>query len=300
MQSLGNYIVRGRIQAIGVVGFSSLFSVLLPPFAYVLSGVPVVLVTLRRGALSGFEVIAGSALLASVLSLLVGLDYMVVVAFTLAIWLPIYTCSIVLRQTESQGAMVMTAGVIGFMFVLLMYAILGDVTAWWREWLDVWFLENLPPENASEYKKIFAAAVPMLNALMAAGLVVSLVCTTLLGRWWQARLFNPGGFRAEFYSLSLPRWLAIPTMLSVLVLFVANEGISSIVRDCLFVVVFLYLFQGISSIHRVVHAREMSQSWLVFMYGLLFIVPQMVLFLACIGMADAWKIKGNRSGNNQS
>jgi len=42
----------------------------------------------------------------------------------------------------------------------------------------------------------------------------------------------------------------------------------------------------------------MSQAWLVFMYGLLFIVPQMALLLACIGMADAWRIRGGKAGNN--
>ncbi len=297
MKSLGRYIVRGRMQAIGVVSFSTLIALLLPPFAYLLSGVPVVLLSLRRGALAGLELIAGSLALVGILSAMLGLDYLIVLTFALGIWLPVYVCAIVLRHTESQGMMLMTAGSLGLLFVLAMYFMLGDVSAWWQKWLDLWFTQNLPAETAAEYQDIFAAVVPMMNAVIAAGLVISLVLTTLIGRWWQSRLFNPGGFRVEFYQLSLPPWLIFPTLLAIGALFVADETMTMLVRDGLFIVVFLYLFQGISSIHRIVHVRGMSHAWLVFMYGLLLIIPQMVLLLACIGMAAAWS-KGNKGGNN--
>jgi len=297
MQALGNYIVRGRMQAIGVVGFSTLASLLFPPFAYLLGGAPLALVSLSRGALAGLETMLGSLLLVSVLSVLIGLDYLLVIAFALLIWVPVYICAIVLRQSESQGMMVMTAGALGLSFALLLYLVLGDVGAVWQEWLELWSAKNLPAETAAKYKEAFAAVMPMMNALIAAALVNSFVVTTLLGRWWQARLFNPGGFRAEFYSLRLPRWLIFPSLLAIVVLFVA-EGVMPLIKEGFFIVLFLYLFQGISNVHRIVHARRMSHLWLVFMYGLLFIIPQMALFLACIGVADAWRGRGNRTGNN--
>ena len=300
MRFLGNYIVRGRMQAIGVLSFLTLIAVLLPPFAYLLSGVPVVLLSLRRGPLAGLEIMLGGLLVIAAFSVLAHLDYLLVIVFALIIWVPVYICAIVLRQTESQGMMVLAAGGQGLLFVLLMYFILGDVSTWWQGWLDVWFAENLSAEISAEYQKILAAAIPMMNALIAAGLVLSLVTATLLGRWWQAHLFNPGGFRAEFYRLSLPRWLVLPTMLAIAALFVVDETVAPVIRDGLFIAVFLYLFQGIASVHRIVDARAMSHLWLVFMYGLLFIIPQMALFLACIGMADAWRGRGEKGGNNPS
>ena len=58
MRAIGNYILRGRLQAIGVISFLTIFSLLFPALAYLMSGVPVALVTLRKGGQIGIQVIA--------------------------------------------------------------------------------------------------------------------------------------------------------------------------------------------------------------------------------------------------
>ncbi|MEZ5581549.1 MAG: hypothetical protein R3F37_01040 [Candidatus Competibacteraceae bacterium] len=44
---------------------------------------------------------------------------------------------------------------------------------------------------------------PMVVGLIFANGLASLLCGLLLGRWWQALLFNPGGFSREFHELRL-------------------------------------------------------------------------------------------------
>ena len=46
---IGKYILSGRIQAITAITLSALISFLLPPFAFLISGSVVGLLTLRKG-----------------------------------------------------------------------------------------------------------------------------------------------------------------------------------------------------------------------------------------------------------
>ena len=83
MRALGQYIMRGRFQAATVLGGLTVVSWLLMPFAYLLSGVPLGLVTLRRGELVGIQVMAASFLFVAALSTLAGLGPMLAAAFAI-------------------------------------------------------------------------------------------------------------------------------------------------------------------------------------------------------------------------
>lgn len=288
MRALGNYILRGRWQAVGVVSVLALLSLLLPPLAYILSGVPVALVTLRRGAVIGIQVVFGALLLTSLLAWIAGLTVMLAPAFALAIWVPVWLCANVLRTTESQGSMVLAAGSLAAAFAVLMHALVADVEGWWRMQFDDWLAGNLEPAAAEQYRELFEEAMPLMNAMMASGLLLSLVVTIILARCWQSVLFNPGGFRAEFQSLALPRSLAFAAVLAMILSLMDTGAWHWFFRDMLIVLVFMYLFQGLASVHRTVYRRELSQAWLIGMYVLMLLMPQMALLVACIGMADAW------------
>lgn len=288
MHAFGNFLMRGRPHAIGVVGTLTAISWFLPPFAFFMSGAPVGVLTLRRGGALGLEVILGSLLFVVALALLSGIHPAAAGAFALGIWVPVWLCSLVLRKTESQGALVLAAGGLGVLFVLLTYLLIDDVSKWWQTWFAAWFEANLPPEAAARYLGLLEAALPLMNAMMASALVTSVILTMLIARWWQALLFYPGAFRQEFYGLRLPRALAVPTLLAILLLLVVQEQSQALVRDLLVVALFMYLFQGVSAVHRIVAGRSLSQVWLVSMYGLLLLLPQMILFVACVGMVDSW------------
>lgn len=288
MRALGNYIMRGRLQAIGVVSVMTMLSLLLPPLTYVLSGAPVGLVSLRRGASVGMQVILGSMVVMALLCYPAGVDPLVAPAFAVSVWAPVWLCAVILRLTQSQGLLVMAAGTLGAVFVVLMHLMVDDVTGWWKSWFQAWVQNHMSPDAASRYQSLFDSAMPMMNAMMASGVVISLILTVILARWWQAVLYNPGGFRKEFYQLRLPRYLAAATFAAAILSLVDIGLDKGLFRDLLVILVFLYLFQGVAAVHRAVSARGMSSGWLAGMYVLLLLLPQTVLFIACIGMVDAW------------
>ncbi|MGH8248426.1 MAG: hypothetical protein ACREUU_18560, partial [Gammaproteobacteria bacterium] len=67
-------------------------------------------------------------------------------------------------------------------------------------------------------------------------------------------------------------------------------------RDVFAVVFLAFVYQGIAAVHRTVYGRRLSGAWLVGMYGLLVLMPQLFLFLSCMGMADSWLRRRMSSG----
>ena len=288
MRLLGEYILRGRLHAALAVSLLTFVSWFLPPLTYLVSGAPVGFLTLRRGGALAAQVVVISFALIALLAVLAGINPQVGGFFALAVWSPVWLCSLVLRLTESHAWTILAAAGIGLLFALVMRLVVDDVGGWWSGWFQAWLQQQMTPEAAAPYAKMFETAAPWLNALVAAGLATSLIATLLVARWWQARMFNPGGFRGEFHALRLPRGLVLP-MLGALA-FVGLQGPQALpaITDLFVLLMLAYLFQGIATVHRTVGKRGLSGAWLVGMYGLLVLLPQMFLFLACLGMADSW------------
>ena len=293
---LGERLTQGVVQASGVLSVLTVLSWLIPPAAFLLSGTPAALVTLRRGPRIGLQVIAGSAVLLLGISALAGLGPELTTGYVVGIWAPAWLCAAVLRYTESQALMLLSAGMFGMCAVIATHLWLGDVTLWWQSTLSAWLKTSVTPELAQQYANALEPALPLINALMISALVVSIGLTVLAGRWWQARLFNPGVFRLEFHGLRLPRVLVVPTAMAIGLLVFGAGPWQAVVRDLLVVMLFVYLFQGIAAAHRTVAKRGLSRGWLYMMYSLLILVPHMLLFLSCLGMADSLAGGEARSG----
>ncbi|MEE9552263.1 MAG: DUF2232 domain-containing protein [Gammaproteobacteria bacterium] len=301
MRALGNFIFQGRLQAIGVTSFLTIISLLLPPLSYLLSGVPVSLVTLRRGPVYGMQVIIGSLLVMMLFALLANINPQIATAFAIGVWAPVWLCANVLRSTASHGALMLAAGALGAVYILVTHLLLGDVSGWWQNWIDTLVTQSLTVDQAEHYREAITAAAPFLNAMMAAGLVISMVLTALIARWWQSMLYHPGGFRKEFYALQLPRGLLLVVLLGIGLVFMGEAKPGSIVLDMMILLVFIYLFQGVASIHRFIAARGLPAIWLLMIYTLLFILPQMILFVACLGIVDSCYARAKlKDGNDNS
>ena len=295
----GNYILSSRIHAIGVISLTSIVS-------FYMSSIMLALTVLRRGGKFGLHVIAGCMVfIVLVLSLLNKVPFTDVLIIILRTWVPVWCCAMVLRKTESQAAMTLMAGAFGTLFIVLMYLLIDDVPLWWQTWFNH-FLDALVKSGVTtdattrvdQLKSDLAQIAPVINPLIMSFLVIWVVTVILIGRWWQSRLFYPGAFRKEFYALQLPRSLIYLALLGITVLVLGNASKLLPVRDLLWLTIIMFLFQGLSSVHRLVQRKNYSSAWLVAMYSFLIILfPHMIVFIACIGMADAW-IRGRKTANS--
>ncbi len=302
MRALGNYMLLGRLQAIAAISLFTVVSMFVPPLSYLLSGVPAGLIILRKGPAYGMQVLLVCLLAVVLFVAVIGVNPQVATAFAIGIWVPVYFCCSVLRQTRSQGWMVFTAGAVAVAYILVLHWLIADVPAWWQQWMELW-IDNAFPEGGGEhYQDVLVQAAPAMNAIMAGAIATSLIVTTLISRWWQSLLFNPGAFRPEFYALRLPGAIIFLSLAGIILLVASGEQQGSAGLDILVVVIFMYLFQGLASVHRIVNAKKLAPFWLVMMYLLLIFMPQAILIIACLGLVDSWinREKSSSSDNGQN
>ncbi len=302
MRAFGQYLMKGRLQAIVGISALSLIAMFMTPMAYLLSGTPVGLVSLRRGPVIALQVTLGCLLVVLMFLTFAGLTPVIAMAFALGIWLPVWFCAVVLRNTESQGLMVLATGFIGLVYIIVTYVMFGDVQAMWRGVLFSWIENAMTTAKADQIKPVLEQLIPYMNAAMASGIVTSIALTVMLARWWQSWIFNPGGFRQEFIALRLPRVLLAVILVSAVLVLVGNSGLEPVIKDVMFVTLFLYVFHGVSVVHGIVLAKKLSRWWLFLMYfALIFFSLQAVLFIACIGISDSvfrLSTGGSRPGGN--
>ncbi len=295
---IGNYLLSGRMQAVIAVTLSSLLSFLLQPFAFLICGSVIGLITLRKGIHSAIQTLLISFIVLQIFFILLSTSSYINTIIILVIWLPVLFLSAVLRLTRSQGALILFSGLISIILTIIFYVLVGDVAAWWQDYLTKVFEATAPSQQIQAYNKLLESNADLINAMIFAAYTLNMVTGVLFARWWQSRLFNPGGFQKEFYGLNIPIIL-LPVFIIIGVLaFNANEPWQDMCRDVLIILTFIYLIQGISFSHRTVHRLKLSVGWLVFLYCALIFLPQMALIVACLGIVDAfsnWRNKNDQS-----
>lgn len=296
MHALAGYILRGRLQAIGITSLFGFLSLVIPPAAYLLSGVPVALVTLCIGPVAGIQVMLGSLLVLALGLAVVGAPPVLGLSLVLGIWVPVIFSATCLRRSNSQAVMLLSAAAVAAGYVAMLHLAVGDVTMWWRGQLEPHLQELLAQRQDLSAEQLLEGLMPFMNGMIAAGLVLSLGITVMLARWAQALLYNPGGFGTEFRALLLPRWLVVATVTALAGAILLENPLASWLKDLVFIGMTLFLFQGLALCHLQVKVRGWAVHWLWLMYALLLLLPQFILFVASMGFADAWLRPGHRIG----
>ncbi len=288
---LAAFVLRGRWQAVLVSVAGALLAQLFLPLGY-LSGAAVALVTLRLGWQHGLSVVLLSMMavgvlhqIASPLMVSAGLGMLL----TAALWLPVWATAQSLRRTMMPGRSVMLAALFGIMIVLGFYIGAVEPAAWWQQTMNQLMmpaLEELPQVEQEQIHAGIAELALIMTGSSAMLMSLSLIISLFIGRWWQAMLFNPGGFGEEFRQLRLGKGAA---MLFLLLLVAAGLSGNEFMSQNLPVVVLLpFLLQGLAVVHALVKRRNAHTGWLVGTYLLLFVTGPTALLLAFAGVVDNW------------
>jgi hypothetical protein len=294
MRFLAAYVLKGRVPAVLVTAVMATLALLLPPLSY-LSGASVALVTLHLGLRAGLELSLLATLAVTVLMVVLQLPPQLGVVFLLVLWLPVWVLASSLRRSAAPARSIVLALVFGGVLLLGFYLVSDNPTQWWLELLQQLLAPMLQQIPAAELPQIEANMVELaaqMSGVMAAGMVASLLGCLLLGRWWQALQFNPGGFGDEFRRLRLGQALgAAALFLAALhLLWQLGDGSAvGLLRDLLALVQVGFALQGVAVAHALVYLKRGHKGWLIAMYiALLLLVGPMVLLLAVVGVLDNW------------
>ncbi len=281
VEEIARFIMAGRWRAIGLTALFALLGVYFIPVS-IISGAILGLITLRRGPWEGITVIVSAGLISwlifSVLPPKPGFPF----PLSYALWPPVLLGAAVLRRTLSQGMMLMAVGGWLILYVSAMHLITGDVVAFWKGWLEL-AVANV--KGATVYGFEEEGTLRLINSLVALLYGVGTVTALLLARWWQAILYHPGGFAAEFRRLQLPRGLIA---VAVGIVWLAGTWDKILMVDLMVAAMTMYLFQGLAVVHFLVVRFSGSWFWLVPVYGLLLMLPQFSLMaVAFLGAVDS-------------
>ncbi|MCG3200206.1 MAG: hypothetical protein NFCOHLIN_00049 [Gammaproteobacteria bacterium] len=297
MRPLAAWIMQGRLHAGAAAALFVAIGwlvALLMPLTSCLSGAAIALVTLRHGAAEGLKV---SGIATAAVAVFTGVMFRSLhpaLWVLCLIWLPALLCALALRVSRRQGWALVTAAAITAASAVAMRLWTGDVVAWWRRLLDN--MMKLAGEQGaasgitSEHLDTVAR---VLNSLVAASMLVTLMATVLLARHWQARLYNPGGFAPEFRALQLPRGLAAGALLALLVAVTVSRaaGVSGAplgyAVDLLAISVCALAFHGLAYAHHELWRRRLPAGWVFGLYLALLLLPFYVIaLLAALALAD--------------
>lgn len=291
MKSLAAFIIRNRWSAILSASITAVLFWLFPPFL-IISGAIIALVTLRRGAAEGALIMALAGIAASGLSWQVLSASWPMLNMLLTVWLPVWLLALVLRTTISLACTVRVAALLGLLGVAGFYLVLGDPAIWWSALLSD-FQQKLAALTSSgsasdqalleQWLEFLKEWAPWLPGQVVGAVLLVVLLALVLGRWQQALLFNPGGFRSEFHELRLGRPLATLTLTLFGVALVSGWPP---LANGLLVLSIPYAMQGVVLVHVVIFKRRLSPAWLVLFYLLL--IPFLSQLVMALGVADAW------------
>ncbi len=291
MRGLAAFIMRGRARAVSAICALTVLSWIVS-LASLLSAAAVGLPTLRKGALEGAIVMAAAlAGVAVVGGILLG-GPLQAAGYTLALWAPVWLLAILLRESGRLAWALAGASVLAMSMVLAIYTIYGDPGEMWLEELRRFskpFLEKGSAEADAELlRRNFEGLSRYMTGVVAAGSMLTLSFSLLIARWWQALLFNPGGFRAEFASLRAPTAAAY-AWLGLLALAGVSGGIGAeIAWNLAIPLSMLFLLAGFAVLHAMFSASGNGAFWLVGIYVALIFVSPLIVLVMLIGFSDSW------------
>ncbi|RME33409.1 MAG: hypothetical protein D6786_07815 [Gammaproteobacteria bacterium] len=287
MQALAAYILRGPLQAGGMVGLFGLLSLVFPPSAY-LSGGAVALVTLRLGLSQGaLSWLVAMLFAAAVCWLSLG-SLRPVLALVGGIWLPTWLLAPLLGVSRSQGVLLLGCCGLALLLALGFRLLVDDPVQWWSAWISDLLVVMLGEGRMPEASQI-AALAKLMTSLLAAGFTLNLMFNLLLGRWWQSLVANPGGFSTEFRQLRLPRGCAV-VLIAASIVVALRGGLQEggMVSDLLLVGIVAFTLQGLAVVHDYCARRPGGMAILLTVYFVLFFTGLYGLMLvALLGLADS-------------
>jgi len=290
VQFLAAYIMKGRFQAMTVASVLALLSLAFPPVSIV-SSASVALVTLRRGGKEGLYVLLSACLAAAILSLFLKIGYQFALLYGLVLWLPIWLISIVLREGRHLGVAIEIAVLLGIVAVLGFYLYQGQPAEVWRGVLEVMMQpmldarHDVPVEQVKHSIQVFAH---FMTGAIAAGSVYGLLFGLFLARWWQAALYNPGGFRTEFLTLRGHAKVAVATILLVAIAVLSSGILSEVCWNMVLVLLVLYTFIGTATLHACFSVTKGSRFMVPLLYLTLVMIPHVMVIIALCGLTDNW------------
>lgn len=276
MRALADFVMRGRLQATFAVVIAAAL-----PLLFWVSAAAGSLVLLRRGLNDALGIVAW-ALLPTLLWWHFGEPRPLLVLFgTLVL-------ALVLRASVSWTRVLLASVLLGVLYGVIIDAVFGETVkrnaAELLELMPQMLGEAYQQMGADEKARVGNLLTPVLTGLMAALLQLLSLLSLLLGRYWQALLYNPGGFAREFRAVRLPAPIAVALLVGIFLLPGLGIELAMLTPLCSVPLA----FAGVALLHGLVAQQRLGRFWLVGLYVSLLLFMQLVYpLLVVLAVVDS-------------
>lgn len=276
MRALADFVMRGRLQATFAVVVAAAL-----PLLFWVSAAAGSLVLLRRGLNDALSIVVW-ALLPTLLWWHFGEPRPLLVLFgTLVL-------ALVLRASVSWARVLLASVLLGVLYGVIIDAVFGETVkrnaAELLELMPQMLGEAYQQMSADEKARVGNLLTPVLTGLMAALLQLLSLLSLLLGRYWQALLYNPGGFAREFRAVRLPAPIAVALLVGIFLLPGLGIELAMLTPLCSVPLA----FAGVALLHGLVAQQRLGRFWLVGLYVSLLLFMQLVYpLLVVLAVVDS-------------
>jgi hypothetical protein len=290
---LAAFLMRDRAQSVlGIVGLTVLSWLIAPLSLFAVAAIT--LLTLRNGAGYG----ASSALIAALAIALIGALFFKLpwqaTAATVMLWLPAWLASIVLRETGQLALALVAVAGIGVLTVIALYSVYDDPASMWlaalRGRLEPLLSDSAGGAMADGEKlwKELSVFAPFLPGIVVGGAVMTVTASLLIGRWWQAILYNPGGFSKEFLRLRIPQTVGYFSAILLVCPWLLGSDWAQFAANLTGPLWTVFLLSGFSVLHNLFSGGGASNFWLMGIYAATVFISPLLLVIMLIGFTDIW------------
>lgn len=282
MRAIAEFAMRSRVRAV------ILTMVGIP----LISPAVLALVGLRRGSGDGLFVLAW-ALLPLVAAAAAGYMTPLMAGMAITHFVGVLAGALVLRATRSWSWALVALTAASALGILVTSQVAGGVVESLSQAITEAAGGAQSPE-AQQLSQAFASESQATGYLSWVS-VISAALALILGRWWQAMLYNPGGLREELHALRMPVPVAAIGML-LWIYCLVNEHLVFWGA----VAAFPMMVAGICLVHWLVARKGWGRGPLIAMYITLVIAAlPLAGFLCGLALIDSWIDIRARSGNNR-
>lgn len=274
MKAIAEFAMRGRFQALllAVGGSGSIL------FCWVSAAV-IALITLRRGVGNGAQLLLWALLPSGVLLYAAG-D-----SGPLSLIVGTTALAMVLRTTVSLSLSVLTGIAVGGLSGLALVAFGGHYL---EQMVTLFgeFLANVEQQlsQGGEAVELARPTAVQIAGMLGAGTGMMSVLCLMLARYWQAALYNPGGFGTEFRLLRYTPAVATAMALAA----VALSGLGLEYRTWAVIALLPLNFAGLALVHARVLAKGQGTGWLIGFYLAWLLLDPVKLMVVFVAIADSW------------
>lgn len=271
MNALAQWAMKGRWQATAAAA-----GCLAIPLLFWLGAAVQALVILRHGVREGGRVVLWSMLPAIAWTAAGDPTPLLVALGTSAL-------AVSLRQTIRLDWTVILAAGLGIVAYLILPFLLSGVLPLVEDSSQKVVAEALKDEPEL-LAQLMPLVPPMISGVLAALHVLVIILCLLLGRYWQAKMFNPGGFGTEFKQLRLPLAYSLPALLVSLAAGQLEPSLAGVTP----VFTVPLMIAGLALFHGLLTQSKASPGWTVLIYIALFVFgPYMYTLLIFVALLDS-------------